>query len=92
LCWVSAPTFPDLQRDRLQDVGKVGVVFDVIGGEILRYSAGLVRPGGALITIAESPQVQPEHGRTIFFIQPHPAGLAALERDFATAGCALGSL
>jgi NADPH:quinone reductase-like Zn-dependent oxidoreductase len=77
---LDADTFLDLQRDRLEDVGKVDVVFDVIGGETLKRSAQLVRSGGALITIAEPPQVRPEHGRTIFFVvEPDRAGLAALE-------------
>ena len=78
---LGADVFLDLQRDRLEDVGKVDVVFDVIGGEILERSAQLVRSGGVLISIAEPPRVQPEHGRTIFFVvEPDRAGLAALER------------
>ncbi|MGA8545928.1 MAG: NADP-dependent oxidoreductase [Mycobacterium sp.] len=78
---LEADTFLDLQRDRLEDVGNVDVVFDVLGGEILERSAQLVRPGGALITIAEPPQVQPEHGRAIFFVvEPDRADLAGLER------------
>ena len=73
-------TFLDLQQDRLGDVGEVDVVFDAIGGEILRHSVGLVRPGGTLITIAEPPPVQPEHGRAIFFVvEPDRTGLVALE-------------
>jgi NADPH:quinone reductase-like Zn-dependent oxidoreductase len=76
-----ADTFLDLKRDRLEDVGQVDVVFDVIGGEILARSASLVRSGGALITIAEPPQVEPEHGRAIFFVvEPDRTTLAALER------------
>ena len=78
---LDADSFVDLQRERLEDVGKVDVVFDVIGGEILRRSTGLVRPGGALITIAEPPKVQPEDARTVFFVvEPDRAGLIALER------------
>jgi NADPH:quinone reductase-like Zn-dependent oxidoreductase len=78
---LGADTFLDLERDPLKDVGEVDVVFDVFGGEILTRSAQLVRPGGALITIAEPPQVQPEQGRAIFFVvEPDRAGLAALER------------
>jgi NADPH:quinone reductase-like Zn-dependent oxidoreductase len=74
-------TFLDLQRDHLEDVGKVDVVFDVIGGETLKRSAPLVRSGGALISIAEPPQIRPEDGRTVFFVvEPDRAGLVALER------------
>ncbi|OBI41263.1 NADP-dependent oxidoreductase [Mycobacterium sp. E796] len=77
---LGADAFVDLQSDRLEDVGLVDVVFDVIGGEILKRSAELVRPGGSLITIAEPPEVEPEHARSIFFVvEPDRAGLAALE-------------
>lgn len=78
---LGADMFLDLQRDRLDDVGEVDVVFDVLGGEILKSSAKLVRAGGALISIAEPPQVEPEHGHAIFFVvEPDRAGLVALER------------
>src|SRR5690349_13480456 len=78
---LEADLFLDLQRDRLEDVGSVDVVFDVIGGQILSRSAALVRPGGVLVSIAEPPQVQPEHGRAIFFVvEPDRTILAALER------------
>lgn len=76
-----ADRFLNLQGDWPQDVGAVDVVFDVIGGDILKRSAELVRTGGALITIAEPPEVQPERGRAIFFVvEPDRAGLAELER------------
>ena len=77
---LGADTFLDLQQDRLEDIGKVDVVFDVIGGEILDRSAQLVRSGGALVTIAEPPRVRPEGARAVFFVvEPGRAGLAALE-------------
>jgi NADPH:quinone reductase-like Zn-dependent oxidoreductase len=78
---LGADAFLDLQRDRLEDVGKVDVVFDVFGGQTLSRSAQLVRPGGVLVTIAEPPEVQPEDGRAVFFVvEPDRAGLVALER------------
>jgi NADPH:quinone reductase-like Zn-dependent oxidoreductase len=60
--------FVDLETDRLEDVGEADVVFDVIGGEVLRRSTALVRAGGTLVTIAEPPAIQPENGRAIFFV------------------------
>ncbi len=60
--------FVDLESDRLDDAGEVDVVFDVIGGEILKRSTALVRAGGTLVTIAEPPTIQPENGRAIFFV------------------------
>jgi NADPH:quinone reductase-like Zn-dependent oxidoreductase len=72
--------FVDLQRDQLEDVGQVDVVFDVVGGEILDRSARLVRSGGALVTIAEPPRVQPDDARAIFFVvEPDRTRLATLE-------------
>jgi NADPH:quinone reductase-like Zn-dependent oxidoreductase len=78
---LGADAFLDLQKDRLEDIGQADVVFDVIGGEILDRSARLVRPGGALVTIAEPPRVRPIDARALFFVvEPDRAGLAALER------------
>lgn len=78
---LGANTFVDLEAGRLDDVGAVDVVFDVLGGEILARSSELVRPGGALVTVAEPPKVQPERGRAVFFVvEPDRDVLAALER------------
>lgn len=77
---LGADDFIDLQHDRLEDVGEVDVVFDVLGGEILDRSAQLVRPGGTLVTIAEPPRIQPEGARAMFFIvEPDRVALTALE-------------
>jgi NADPH:quinone reductase-like Zn-dependent oxidoreductase len=78
---LGAEVFVDLDRDRLESVGEVDVVFDVMGGEILDRSALLVRSGGALVSIAEPPRIQPDNGQAIFFVvEPDRAGLAELER------------
>ncbi|MFE5406421.1 NADP-dependent oxidoreductase [Streptomyces sp. NPDC056580] len=71
--------FVDLQTDRLEDVGEVDVVFDVIGGDTLDRSAALVRPGGTLVTIVMPPKVRPREGRAVFFVvEPDRARLADL--------------
>jgi hypothetical protein len=44
------------------------VVLDVIGGDILRRSIGLVRAGCTLVTVIEPPTFQPESGRAIFLV------------------------
>jgi NADPH:quinone reductase-like Zn-dependent oxidoreductase len=81
---LGAEIFVDLQHDRLESFGEVDLVFDVIGGEILYRSAGLVRSGGELVSIAEPPRLQPDNGRTIFFVvEPDRAALAALEDRLA---------
>src|SRR5262249_26344261 len=43
-----ANEFVDLGTDALEDVGGVDLVFDVIGGDIQRRSAALIRPRGTL--------------------------------------------
>jgi NADPH:quinone reductase-like Zn-dependent oxidoreductase len=60
--------FLDLEADRLEDAGEADVVFDVIGGDILKRSIALVRAGGTLVTTIEPPMIQPENGRAIFFV------------------------
>lgn len=77
----NADAFLDLQADRLEDVGEVDVVFDVIGGEILDRSARLVRAGGTLVSVAEPPRVHPDKARAVFFVvEPDRNQLAAVQR------------
>ncbi|MFE3588038.1 NADP-dependent oxidoreductase [Streptomyces niveus] len=76
---LGADVFVDLQAERLEDIGDVDLVFDVIGGDILDRSAALVRAGGALVTIAGPVTVQPADGRAVFFVvEPDRARLADL--------------
>jgi NADPH:quinone reductase-like Zn-dependent oxidoreductase len=60
--------FVDLESDPLEEAGEADVVLDLIGGEILKRSAALVRAGGTLVTTIEPPTVQPQNGRAIFFV------------------------
>src|SRR5215216_5544152 len=46
-----ANEFVDLDNEALEDVGEVDLVFDLIGGDIGKRSAGLVRPGGSVVSI-----------------------------------------
>ncbi|MBB3125443.1 NADPH:quinone reductase-like Zn-dependent oxidoreductase [Paenibacillus rhizosphaerae] len=63
-----AHEFVNLDNDSLEDVGGVDLVFDVIGGDIGKRSAGLVRTGGMLVTIAGPPEVQPAEGLAVDFV------------------------
>ena len=63
-----AHEFVDLDNDTLADVGAVDLVFDVIGGEVGKQSAGLVRAGGMLVTIAGPPEAQPKDGLAVDFV------------------------
>jgi NADPH:quinone reductase-like Zn-dependent oxidoreductase len=63
-----AHEFVDLDNDTLEEVGGVDLAFDVIGGDIGKRSAGLVRAGGTLVTIAGPPEVQPKDGLAVDFV------------------------
>jgi NADPH:quinone reductase-like Zn-dependent oxidoreductase len=64
-----ANEFVDLGNDSLEDVGKVDLVFDLIGGDIGKRSARLVRAGGTLVSIVgPSERAQPTEGLAIDFV------------------------
>jgi NADPH:quinone reductase-like Zn-dependent oxidoreductase len=63
-----AHEFVDLEHDNLADVGRVDLVFDVIGGEIQKRSAGMVRAGGTLVTITGPAEARPADGLAIDFV------------------------
>jgi NADPH:quinone reductase-like Zn-dependent oxidoreductase len=63
-----AHEFVDLDNDALEDAGEVDLVFDVIGGEIQKRSADLIRAGGALVTIVGPPEARPSDGLAIDFV------------------------
>src|ERR1700687_2437430 len=54
-----AHEFVDLDNDVLEDVGAVHLVFDVIGGETQKRSAGVIRAGGTLVTITGPAEARP---------------------------------
>jgi NADPH:quinone reductase-like Zn-dependent oxidoreductase len=60
--------FVDLENDALEDVGGVDLVFDVIGGDIQKPSAGLIRAGGTLVTVVGPPEARPGDGLAIDFV------------------------
>jgi NADPH:quinone reductase-like Zn-dependent oxidoreductase len=63
-----AQEFVDLENDALEDVGPVDLVFDVIGGEIGKRSAGLVRAGGTLVSVVGPPEARPADGDVVDFV------------------------
>ena len=63
-----AQEFVDLDNDALEGVGGVDLVFDVIGGEIQKRSAGLVRARGTLVTVVGPPEAWPADGLAIDFV------------------------
>jgi NADPH:quinone reductase-like Zn-dependent oxidoreductase len=76
-----AHEFVDLDNDALEDVGGVDVVFDVLGGDIQKRSAALVRAGGTLVTVTGPTEVRPADGLTIdFVVVSEPAHLREIAR------------
>ncbi|MCD0444201.1 NADP-dependent oxidoreductase [Glycomyces sp. A-F 0318] len=63
-----AQEFVDLDGEALEEVGEVDLVFDVIGGEIGKRSARLVRAGGTLVSVAGPPEARPAEGLAIDFV------------------------
>ncbi|HEX4183608.1 MAG TPA: NADP-dependent oxidoreductase [Caulobacteraceae bacterium] len=63
-----ANEFVDLDNQALEEVGQVDLVFDVIGGEIGKRSAKLVRAGGTLVSIVGASEARPADGLAIDFV------------------------
>jgi NADPH:quinone reductase-like Zn-dependent oxidoreductase len=63
-----AHEFFDLENDKLEDIGGVDLVFDVIGGEVQKQSAALLRAGGTLVSIVGPVETRPADGLAIDFV------------------------
>jgi NADPH:quinone reductase-like Zn-dependent oxidoreductase len=63
-----AQEFVDLDNDVLEGVGSVDLVFDVIGGDIQKRSADLIRAGGTLVTIVGPTEARPTDGLAVDFV------------------------
>jgi len=63
-----AQEFVDLDGDSLEDVGEVDLVFDVIGGDVQKRSARLIRAGGTLVSVVGPVESRPADGLAIDFV------------------------
>ncbi|MBT2521371.1 NADP-dependent oxidoreductase [Arthrobacter sp. ISL-28] len=71
--------FVDLDNDILEDIGAVDLVFDVIGGDIQKRSASLIRAGGTLVTITGLADARPADGLAVdFVVESIPAQLTEI--------------
>jgi len=76
-----AQEFVDLDDGALEDVRGVDLVFDVIGGDIQRRSAGLVRAGGTLVSVVGPIEARPADGLAVdFVVESDRAQLAEVVR------------
>ncbi len=63
-----ANEFIDLDNEPLEAAGEVDLVFDLIGGDIGKRSAKLVRAGGRLVSIVGASETRPADGLAIDFV------------------------
>src|SRR4051812_24183160 len=63
-----AHEFVDLDNNVLEDVGRVDLVFDLIGGDIQKRSARLIRPGGTLVSVVGPTEARPTDGLAVDFV------------------------
>jgi NADPH:quinone reductase-like Zn-dependent oxidoreductase len=82
---LGANTVVDYETARFEDVARgVDLVLDTVGGETLRRSWAVLKPGGTLVSVAEPPPEQDAvrvGARGIFFIvKPNRAQLSELAR------------
>jgi NADPH:quinone reductase-like Zn-dependent oxidoreductase len=63
-----AQEFVDLDNDKLENIGEVDLVFDVIGGDIGARSAGRIRAGGTLVSIVGPIEARPAYGLAVDFV------------------------
>jgi NADPH:quinone reductase-like Zn-dependent oxidoreductase len=65
---LGAHEFVDLENDSLEDVGRVDLAFDVIGGEVQKRSAALVKAGGILVSVVGPVEHSPAEGLAVDFV------------------------
>src|SRR5213082_3333784 len=63
-----AMEFAGLDNDALEDAGGVDLVFDVIGGDIQKRSAHLIRAGGTLVSVVGPAEGRPADGLAVDFV------------------------
>jgi NADPH:quinone reductase-like Zn-dependent oxidoreductase len=63
-----ANEFLDLAAEDLADIGGVDLVFDVLGGDVQRRSASIIRPGGTLVSVVGPVEARPADGVAVDFV------------------------
>lgn len=75
--------YVDLEKEKLQRIGGVDLVFDIFGGDIASASADLVVAGGKLVTIAGPTDARPGNGSVIdFVVEAIPSELSEIVQRF----------
>ena len=78
---LGAEQYLDLAHDALGEVKEVDVVFDLIGGDVLRHSWPLLRSGGSIVSIVEAPDgARTDVHHLLFVVEPNGEQLTELAR------------
>lgn len=78
---LGAERYLDLAHDALGEVTGVDVVFDLIGGDVLRRSWPMLRPGGSIVSVVEAPNDErADVNSLLFVVEPNGGQLAELAR------------
>src|SRR6201999_1112516 len=63
-----ANEFLDLGSNSIEAIDGVDLVFDVIGGDVQKRAASIIRPGGTLVSIVGPVETHPDDGRAVDFV------------------------
>jgi NADPH:quinone reductase-like Zn-dependent oxidoreductase len=67
---LGADEFVDVEKDGWERaIGPVDLVYDIIGGDVLARSPGIVKPGGALVSVMAPSQTDRHDIRTVHFVR-----------------------
>ena len=72
---LGAEVYDDVDRAPWSDVD---LVFDLVGGEMLRRACTRVKPGGGVVSVVEPPLVEAGKRGWFFVVEPSRAQLAEL--------------
>jgi NADPH:quinone reductase-like Zn-dependent oxidoreductase len=78
---LGAEQYFDLAHDAWSELTGVDVVFDLIGGDVLRRSWPLLRPGGSIVSVVEAPtDGRADVNNLLFVVEPNRDQLTELAR------------
>jgi NADPH:quinone reductase-like Zn-dependent oxidoreductase len=82
---LGAEKYLDLAHDMLSEVKEVDVVFDLVGGDVLRDSWPMLRPGSSIVSIVDAPKSERTDVKSLLFVvEPSGEQLTQLARRIDT--------
>lgn len=90
---LGAEHYLDLARDAPGEIERVDVVFDLIGGDVLHRSWPMLRPGGSLVSIVETPNDERvDVNSLLFVVEPNGEQLTELAQRIESLRPVVGSV